>query len=126
MRYTVWSEKTMEKDKKILIYDNECEVCTLAKNSVEKRDKGGQFRLVGSHSEEGKRLQEQYKIDANKSAYVIESGSVREKSDMAFHVLENLGWFERFVARTGRLVPKRAADSIYSFIAKHRNVLKKH
>jgi len=109
-----------EKNKKILIYDGSCRVCTVGKQSVENRDRAGQFDIVDMHSERGKALQQQYGVDAEKSAFVIESGIVREKSDMALHVLENLGWFERFVARIGRLLPQKAADSIYSFIARNR------
>jgi len=107
-------------NKKTLIYDGTCNVCIASKNSVEKRDKNEKFELVDAHSETGKRLSAQHGLDTEKSAYVIEGDSVYEKSDMALHVLENLGWFEKFVAHVGRLVPKKAADSVYSFISKRR------
>ncbi|MBL4644657.1 MAG: DUF393 domain-containing protein [Candidatus Pacebacteria bacterium] len=107
---------------KILIYDGTCRVCIVATASVKKRDKKKQFALIDMHSEEGQALQAKYNINAEKSAFVIEDGILKEKSDMALYVLENLGWFEKLVARTGRAVPKKAADSIYSFVARHRNI----
>ena len=113
----------MNKLKKILIYDGTCTLCTGAKNAVEKRDAHQQFETVDAHSERGKNLRAQYNLDTEKSAYVIENDTVREKSDMAFSVLESLGWFERLIARVARLVPKRAADKVYGFVARHRNIL---
>lgn len=108
--------------KKILIYDGQCRACTLARDAVAKRDSQQQFEIIDAHSEEGARLREQYNLDTEQSAYVIEDGVLREKSDMALYVLENLNWFEKLVAKVGRVVPKKAADSIYSFLARHRKL----
>ena len=112
--------------KKILIYDGSCNVCTVAGNVVEKRDGDEQFDLVDMHSARGKELQEKYGIDAEKSAYVIEDDVARDKSDMALYVLENLGWFEKLIARIGRLMPKKAADAIYGFISRNRKFFNKN
>lgn len=112
-------------NKKILIYDGECTVCTAARDAVAKRDSRHVFELVDAHSTEGKRLQEAHQLDTNASAYVIENGVLRDKSDMALYVLENLNWFEKLVAKIGRLMPKKAADIIYSFLARHRNIFNK-
>ncbi len=110
---------------KILIYDGTCRVCIVAIDAVEKRDRKKQFDFIDMHSEEGQDLQTKHNINAEKSAYVIEEDTVREKSDMALYVLENLGWFEKLVARIGRIVPKKAADNVYSFLAKRRKIFKK-
>ena len=113
---------TTSKHKKILIYDDTCAVCTLAKAHVEKRDENQQFRFVGAHTEEGEALQRKYGIDASESAYVIEGDRVYAKSGMVRHVLIQLGTWERLAAHIARLIPEKIADRIYSFVARHRAI----
>ena len=122
MRYTAWSDTMTNESKKILIYDDTCAMCALAKAQIEKRDKHGLFRLVGSHTDEGKALQKQFGINAEESAYVIEGERVYAKSAMVRHVLTQLGTGERIAARIVRLIPEKIADRIYSFVARHRAI----
>lgn len=95
-------------------------MCTLARDAVQKRDVRAEFTLVDAHSAEGMSLRATHNLDTEKSAYVIEGDSVKEKSDMALYVLGHFGWLERTVARIGKLLPRTFRDWVYSIIARNR------
>jgi predicted DCC family thiol-disulfide oxidoreductase YuxK len=95
----------------IVRYDGGCALCHgwVRFLLAEDRTPGGAFRFAPL--EEG----------AQAATIVVETGTTRlERSDAVLHILEHLGGAWRVAGTTARLLPRRARDTAYDFVARSR------
>ena len=108
----------MQAAKKILIYDGSCATCRVMKNAAYKTVSNYDF--VDSTSTEGKRLIAENSLDIEKSAYVLDSGKVLSRSDMALEVIGDIRFIGPIFAGVGRIVPRAWRDGMYGWVVRHR------
>ncbi len=107
----------------VILFDGVCGFCHASVRFVLKRDRAAAFRFAALESEAGRRLL----ADAHGETEGIDSmflvsveGDAFSKSDAALRVLAQLTFPWRGLARVARIVPRRAADALYDFVAARR------
>ncbi len=108
-------------DKKIILFDGVCNLCSGAVTFIIKRDKKNVFRFASLQSDLGKSLLEKFGIDPVKtdSIILISKGKAYIKSSAALHIARDLNG--GYPLLTGFLiVPKFLRNGLYDFIAKNR------
>lgn len=106
----------------VLIYDNQCATCSAGIAVAKKCGAEKRIRFVGMHTREGVDLVAHNDLDMNRSAYLIEERDAPlEKSTMVMYVLSHMGIVGIVVRNLYALLPKRVADRLYDFAARHRS-----
>ena len=108
-------------NKKLIIYDNTCILCTTSVKFIFRFDTKNQFLFTSLQSDAAKNSLLQFnkiKFSSN-SILLIENGILFEKSTAVLKIIKNLSpfikWFYLFI-----LIPKKWRDAVYDFVANHR------
>lgn len=110
-------------NKKIVLFDGVCNLCTGTVTFIIKRDGKDKFRFASLQSEVGKQLMEERHIDpsSNNSIIVIEPQvAYYVKSTAAIEIAKELGGLWPVLQVFSYICPEGIRDSIYEFIAKNR------
>jgi len=114
--------KTMETDKKIVLFDGVCNFCNSTVQRIIKRDDNDIFRFATLQSEVGKKLVSERKIDTSKvdSIILIEPGiAYHIKSDAALKIGRHLKGY-RTISKVLNLIPSGLRNIVYDFVARNR------
>jgi len=108
-------------DKKIVLFDGVCNLCSKSVQLILKRDKKQQFLFGSLQGAFGQEMLKKYQLPANEfnSFMLIEGDKLYTKSSGALRMLKHLGglWSLLYVFI---IVPKFIRDGIYNWIAKNR------
>lgn len=112
----------MEPQKKIILFDGYCNLCSSAVQFIIKRDKKDVFRFASLQGETGKKLTAERNIDTTEidSILLIVPGvAYYVKSEAALKIAKHLGglWQIMYVFIW---VPSKISDIVYDFIARNR------
>src|SRR5690606_4112455 len=110
-------------DKKIVLFDGVCNLCTGTVQFIIKRDRKDLFRFASLQSEIGKQLMQERSIDpeSNNSIIVIEPQiAYYVKSSAAIEIAKELGGLWPAIQVFSYILPESIRDSIYELIAKNR------
>lgn len=110
-------------DKKIVLFDGVCNLCTGTIQFIIKRDRNDLFRFASLQSEIGKQLMQERSIDpeSNNSIIVIEPQiAYYVKSSAAIEIAKELGGLWPAIQVFSYILPESIRDSIYELIAKNR------
>jgi predicted DCC family thiol-disulfide oxidoreductase YuxK len=107
----------------VILYDGECGLCHKAVDFVSKRDKTDRFRFASLQSEYSRRTLEAKGIDPMKldSVVLVQGDEVAIRSDAVLGICRLLGTPYKMIGFAS-IIPKPIRDSVYSFIARNRNV----
>ncbi|HEY4875381.1 MAG TPA: thiol-disulfide oxidoreductase DCC family protein [Puia sp.] len=111
----------MYEEKKIILFDGVCNLCSSGVLFIIKRDKKNQFFFSSLQSKTGQEYLKQFNLPVNNinSFVLIESNKLFTRSTAALRILKYLGngWQLFYVFIT---LPKFIRDGIYKWIAKNR------
>ncbi len=111
----------MAEEKKIILFDGVCNLCTGTVQFVIKRDKKNQFLFGSLQSKAGQEYLKKFNLPVNvfNSFLLIENDRLYSRSSAALRMMKNLGggWQLLYALL---IVPKFIRDGIYNFIAKNR------
>ncbi|MEZ5972695.1 MAG: DCC1-like thiol-disulfide oxidoreductase family protein [Hyphomonadaceae bacterium] len=105
----------------IIIFDGKCVLCSGFAAFVMKQDHHMKLRLLTAQTSLGEALYRHFDLRyGDFDTYVLlESGSIRVKSDAALRIFALLGW-PWAVLSVGYVLPRLLRDAIYDFVARHR------
>ena len=108
-------------DRPIIIFDGKCVLCSWFARFVLRTDRTGRFRLLAAQSVIGDALYRHFGLDpVQYETYILlEEGRAFFRSEAAIRIFEGLGGPWR-LACVGRVLPLRARDGLYNFIARNR------
>jgi predicted DCC family thiol-disulfide oxidoreductase YuxK len=119
------SSMTLEElplDKKIILFDGVCNLCTTSVQFILKRDRRDCYRFVSLQSDLGKAILDHL----NLKNLTIDSIVLHEpqkafyiKSDAALRIITGLGGLYK-LAGLLFVIPKGVRDWVYDYVAKHR------
>lgn len=115
------SDDTSVDEKKVLLFDGVCNLCTGLVLFVIKRDKEGEIKFGSLQSDEGKEYLDRFGLPVEKidTFVLIENGNYYLRSDAALRLFRSLDglWpcLYLFI-----IVPKSIRDFVYSFVADRR------
>jgi predicted DCC family thiol-disulfide oxidoreductase YuxK len=104
-----------------IVFDGMCHLCSGSVTWIARRvDR--QVRFVPAQSDEGARALEAAGLDALDPAsfLVVQDGRSLQKSAAVLAVLDVIGGSWKIAAWLLRLLPQRAADAVYGFVAANR------
>lgn len=109
----------MQAEKKIILFDGECNFCNSTVNFIILHDPSGLFRFASLNSEIGNKLLKEYSVEPTDSIVLIEQGKAYTHSTAILRILKNLKglWKLLYVFI---LVPKPLRDFLYRAFAKNR------
>ncbi len=109
----------MQAEKKIILFDGECNLCNSVVNFIILRDPRGIFRFASLSSEVGNKLLKEHLTKSIDSIILIEHGKVYTHSTAILRIFKNLKsiWKLLYVFI---LVPKPLRDFLYRVFAKNR------
>ena len=108
-------------DKKIVLFDGVCNLCSSSVQFILKRDKKNQFLFGSLQGESGQAYLQQFNLPADvfNSFMLVEGDQLYSRSSGALRILKYLGgvWplLYAFI-----IVPKFIRDAVYDLIAKNR------
>jgi predicted DCC family thiol-disulfide oxidoreductase YuxK len=111
----------MGEEKKIILFDGVCNLCSSSVQFIIKRDKKNQFLFGSLQGIAGQEYLKQFNLPADSfnSFMLLEDGKLYTRSSGALRMLKYLGtgWqlFYSFI-----IVPKFIRDGVYNIIAKNR------
>ncbi|HWO07637.1 MAG TPA: DCC1-like thiol-disulfide oxidoreductase family protein [Candidatus Paceibacterota bacterium] len=105
-------------ERPIVIYDDDCPVCTVGKNASERLDTEKHLEFVGMNTSRGRELVRTRNLDIHTSAYYIDGEYVTEKARMMRDVLAHNG-VVGFVASLPFRIPW-FGDRLYELISRHQ------
>jgi len=111
----------MNEEKKIVLFDGVCNLCSSGVQFIIKRDKKNQFLFSSLQSKTGQEYLKQFNlpVDDLNSFILIESNKLFTRSTAALRILKYLpnGWqiFYPFI-----ILPKFIRDGVYKWISKNR------
>ncbi|MBX5221879.1 DUF393 domain-containing protein [Rhizobium sp. NLR8a] len=108
-------------DRPLIVFDGECVFCSGWVKFALKHDRRQRYRFVAAQTPLGQALYRHYGLDCRdyETNILIEKGRAFFKSDGSIRMVAGLG-FPYSLVRLFRLLPRRAADAIYEFIARNR------
>lgn len=112
----------LPKNKKLILFDGVCNLCTNSVRYVIKRDKAGIFMFAALQSNIAQQILKDYRIDPEKTDSILlyEPGKgVSYKSTAAFRMASKLG-FPTNLLLIFYIVPTFIRDWVYDLIAKNR------
>ena len=113
---------SVEKNKKLILFDGVCNFCNGAVQYIVKRDKKDIFRYAALQSKIGEKLIAERGIDTSNvdSIILIEPGiAYFVKSDAALRIGQEFGGLWKGVA-IFTWIPKVFRDAVYDLVAKNR------
>ena len=115
-------KKLLDQKKKIILFDNECNLCDWSVQLLLQNDPHDVFRFASLQSDIGKNIQHEYGIDSTNMNSVIVIGdyvTYKSKTSAIFSMTRSMGklWplFNIFW-----IVPKPLRDWVYMSITKNR------
>jgi predicted DCC family thiol-disulfide oxidoreductase YuxK len=108
-------------DRPIIVYDGHCALCSGWVKFVLSHDRGARYRLLAAQSPLGHALYQHYELDSNnyETNMLIMDGIAWFKSEACIRMAEGLG-FPWTLAAIFRILPFKARDAAYEFIARNR------
>ncbi|MBX5018023.1 thiol-disulfide oxidoreductase DCC family protein [Rhizobium lentis] len=108
-------------DRPLIVFDGECVFCSGWVKFALKHDRRRRYRFVAAQTPLGQALYRHYGLDARdyETNILIEEGRAFFKSDGSIRMVAGLG-FPYSLVKLFRLLPRRAADALYEFIARNR------
>lgn len=108
-------------DKPLIVFDGHCVLCSGWANFVIRHDRARRIRLTAAQSALGRALYVHYGLDPVEleSNLLLAEGRVWLKAEGSIRMAQLLGW-PWAAARVFRLLPARAADRLYAWIARNR------
>ncbi|MGO6790805.1 thiol-disulfide oxidoreductase DCC family protein [Rhizobium ruizarguesonis] len=108
-------------DRPLIIFDGECVFCSGWVKFALKHDKRQRYRFLAAQTPLGEALYRHYGLHARdyETNILIENGRAFFKSDGSIRMVAGLG-FPYSLVKIFRLLPRRAADALYEFIARNR------
>ncbi|MBX5130674.1 DUF393 domain-containing protein [Rhizobium lentis] len=108
-------------DRPLIVFDGECVFCSGWVKFALKHDRQRRYRFVAAQTPLGQALYRHYGLDARdyETNILIEEGRAFFKSDGSIRMVAGLG-FPYSLVKLFRLLPRRAADALYEFIARNR------
>jgi len=109
-------------NKKIILFDRECNLCDWSVQLLLKNDPNDIFRFASLQSEMGKKIQEEYSIDISKMNSVILIDNYityKTKTSAVFSIIASMGNLWRLLVIFW-IVPKPIRDWIYMRVVKNR------
>jgi len=108
-------------NKKIVLFDGICNLCSGSVQFIIKRDKKNQFMFGSLQGEAGRAYLKKYKLPADQfnSFMLVENEKLYTRSAAALRMLKHLGggWQLLYALM---IVPACIRDGIYNWIAKNR------
>ncbi|MGS2761317.1 thiol-disulfide oxidoreductase DCC family protein [Sinomicrobium sp. M5D2P9] len=114
---------TLEKNKKIILFDGVCNLCNRSVQFVIKRDKKDIFRFASLQSSLGQKLLAERGIDPENtdSIIVIEPDvAYYTRSQAAIEIASEMGGGWPFLRVFEYILPVSLRDGLYDFIARNR------
>ncbi|EJC73869.1 hypothetical protein Rleg10DRAFT_2341 [Rhizobium leguminosarum bv. trifolii WSM2012] len=108
-------------DRPLVVFDGECVFCSGWVKFALKHDRQQRYRFLAAQTPLGPALYRHYGLDNRdyETNIFIEAGRAFFKSDGSIRMVAGLG-FPYSLVRLFRLLPRRAADRLYEFIARNR------
>lgn len=105
----------------IVLFDGICNFCNSSVNRIIRHDKKNKFRFAALQSETGKKLAEQYGIDAKKtdSIILIENKKAYTKSAAILRIAKSLDKLYPLLYGMS-IIPAFIRNAVYDLIAKKR------
>ena len=111
----------MAAEKKIVLFDGICNLCSSSVQFIIKRDKKNQFLFASLQSSSASELLKKYSYaESNLNSFIlIDNNKIFTHSSAVLRVLKSLSsmWSVCYIFI---IVPKFIRDGVYNFIAKHR------
>jgi predicted DCC family thiol-disulfide oxidoreductase YuxK len=109
-------------EKKIILFDGLCNLCTASVSFILQNEKKPVFQFASIQSEAGERLLERCGLprDYDRAIVLIDAGSVYRGSTAALKIGQQLRSPWSLLARIGILVPRFVRDWAYDQVALHR------
>ncbi|MGB3775846.1 MAG: thiol-disulfide oxidoreductase DCC family protein [Leeuwenhoekiella sp.] len=113
--------KSSKPNKKIILFDGVCNLCSSAVTFIISRDKKGIFHFASLQSKQGIELLNKFNIDPKKtdSLVLVTHNDAFVKSTAALQIAKELDgiWslFSIFL-----IIPRSIRDAVYDFIARNR------
>ncbi len=105
----------------IVLFDGVCNLCNGSVQFIIRHDKAGRYRFASLQSDAGRRLQEQYQLDADAldTLILVEQGRAYVRSGAVLRIARGLGggWQLAWVFIA---VPAFIRDIFYRFVARNR------
>ena len=110
------------KNKKIILYDGDCNLCNRSVAFIRDRDRDSIFKPLAFQSAEGRDHAARLGVDPERphSVVLVEENGICDRSEAGIRILQQLKGM-RFMARLAGLVPQSFLNRIYSMIARHRH-----
>ncbi len=111
----------MTSDKKIVLFDGVCNLCSNSVQFIIRHDKKNQFLFGSLQGKAGQEYLKKFNLpeDSFNSFMLVENDKLYTRSSGALRMLKHIGngWqlFYAFI-----IVPKFIRDGVYNFIAKNR------
>jgi len=115
-------QELLKHNKKIILFDGECNLCNWWIQILLKNDPKDIFRFAPLQSDIGKEIQHKYNIDSQKmnSIIVIDNYTFyKSKTRAIFSMTDSMG-FPWILFRIFWIIPKIIRDWKYDFISKNR------
>lgn len=112
----------LPENKKIVLFDGQCNLCEGAVQFLIKKDIHDVFRFTSIQSEAGQKIMNHIGIDQKKiDSIVLYVPNVAYfiKSDAALEIVNDLGIFYQLLG-IFKIFPTKFRDFVYDFIAKNR------
>lgn len=108
-------------EKKVVLFDGVCNLCSSSVQFILKRDKKQQFLFGSLQGNYGQQTLKQFNLPANNfnSFLLLEDGKLYTKSSGALRMLWHLGGFWSFFYGL-MIIPKFIRDAVYNWIARNR------
>lgn len=110
-----------QKDKKIVLFDGVCNLCSSSVQFILKRDKKNQFLFGSLQGKTGQQYLDRFNIPADtfNSFMLVEGNRLYTRSAGALRTLKHLGggWSLLY---TGIIVPAFLRDAVYNWVARNR------
>lgn len=129
MRSNLWKQKNnqikmenLPKDKKIILFDGVCNLCSNAVQYVIEHDKKDVFRFVALQSDLGVEILAHIGIDPKHidSIVLYEPGrAYYYKSTAAIEIAKNFGGFFH-LGTIFKIIPSGLRDMVYDYVARNR------
>jgi predicted DCC family thiol-disulfide oxidoreductase YuxK len=105
----------------VIVFDAHCVLCSSHARFVLRHDRRGYFRLASMQGETGATLYRRFGIDPADpdTLIVVDGDKALHDSDAILAIWRRLGWPWR-AAGMFVLVPRRARDPFYRWVARHR------
>lgn len=113
---------SLEKDKKLILFDGICNLCNSSVLYVIKNDKKDRFRFAPIQSEFGQNLIEKYGVNTEKTDSILlytEENGIDYKSTAALKIAYYLG-FPNSLLSIFLIIPLFIRNWVYDYIAKNR------